>query len=118
MSLEMLGMKDESFNKTYWDMATQQVKGELILDAIAQQEQLVIDDAEIEKKFADFAEQSNTPLDQVKKFFENDQALRGLKGQLLQEKVSTFLLDSAVITEVEPKAPEDDNDAEDTEKES
>ncbi|HMB16207.1 MAG TPA: trigger factor [Pelovirga sp.] len=118
MSLEMLGMNDESFNKTYWDMATQQVKGELILDAIAQQEQLVIDDAEIEKKFADFAEQSNTPLDQVKKFFENDQALRGLKGQLLQEKVSTFLLDSAVITEVEPKAPEDDNDAEDTEKES
>jgi len=118
MSLEMLGMNDESFNSTYWDMATQQVKGELILDAIAQQEKLVVEEIEIEKKFAEFAEQSNTPLDQVKKFFENDQALRGLKGQLLQEKVSKFLLDSAVITEVEPKAPEDDNDSEDAEKDS
>ncbi len=118
MSLEMLGMNDESFNKTYWDMATQQVKGELLLDAIAQQEQLVVADDEVEKKFTEFAAQSNTPLEQVKKFFENDQALRGLKGQLLQEKVTAFLLDSAVVTEVEPKAPEDENDSENTEKES
>ncbi len=118
MSLEMLGMNDESFNKTYWDMATQQVKGEMILDAIAQQEKIVVADDEIEKKFADFAGQSNTPLEQVKKFFENDQTLRGLKGQLLQEKVSAFLLDKAVITEVEPKAPDNGDDSEDTEKES
>ena len=118
MSLEMLGMNDESFNKTYWDMATQQVKGELLLDAIARQEHIAVEDVEIEKKFAGFAEQSNTPLEQVKKFFENDQALQGLKGQLLQEKVCTFLLDKAVVTEVEPKAPETGNDSEDLEKES
>lgn len=118
MSLEMLGMNDENFNKTYWDMATQQVKGELLLDAIAKQEQIVVEEAEVEQKFADFAEQSNTPLAQVKKFFENDQALRGLKGQLLQEKVSAFLLDKAVVTEVEPKSPADGNGSEDTEKES
>lgn len=118
MSLEMLGMNDESFNKTYWDMATQQVKGELLLDAIAKQEQIVVEDTEIEKKIADFAEQSNTPLAQVKKFFENDQALQGLKGQLLQEKVSAFLLDKAVVTEVEPQAPANGNDSDDVEKES
>ena len=118
MSLEMLGMNDESFNKTYWDMAMQQVKGELLLDAIAKQEQIVVADTEIEKKIADFAEQSNTPLAQVKKFFENDQALQGLKGQLLQEKVSAFLLDKAVVTEVEPKAPANGNDSDDVEKES
>ncbi len=118
MSLEMLGMNDESFNKTYWDMATQQVKGELVLDAIARQENIVVEDTDIDKKFSDFAEQSNTPLEQVKKFFENDQALRGLKGQLLQEKVSAFLLENAVITDVEPKPPVTDNDPEDTEKES
>lgn len=118
MSLEMLGMNDETFNKTYWDMATQQVKGELILDAIAKQEQIVVEDAEIEKKFADFAEQSNTPLAQVKKFFENNQALQGLKGQLLQEKVSAFLLDKAVVVEIEPKVQENGSDSDDVEKES
>ena len=118
MSLEMLGMNDETFNKTYWDMATQQVKGELLLDSVARQEEISVADADLEKKLLEFAEQSNTPIDQVKKFFENDQALSGLKGQLLQEKVSAFLLEKAVITEVEPKPPEAGDDAEDAEKES
>lgn len=103
MSLEMLGMNDEAFNKNYWDMATSQVKGELLLDAIAKQESLTVADEEIDKKMKEFAEQSNAPIDQVKKYFENDQALAGLKGQLLQEKVITFLLDKSQITEVEPK---------------
>lgn len=118
MSLEMLGMNDEAFSKTYWDMATQQVKGELILDAVAKQEQIVVADEDLDRKFAEFAEQTNTPLDQVKKYFQNDQALRGLKGQLLQDKVCAFLITSAFVTEVEPKAQEPGNDTDDVEKES
>ena len=121
MSLEMLGMNDETFNKTYWDMAARQVKGELLLDSIAKQEMINVEEADLEKKFEEFAQQSNTPLDQVKKFFDNDQALSGLKGQLLQEKVSSFLLDKATVTEVEPKKPESEDiadDGDDTNKES
>lgn len=121
MSLEMLGMNDETFNKTYWDMAARQVKGELLLDSIAKQEEISVEDADLEKKFEEFARQSNTPTDQVKKYFENDQALSGLKGQLLREKVSAMLLDKAVITEVEPKTPESDessDNGEEADKES
>lgn len=118
MSLEMLGMNDETFNKTYWDMAAQQVKGELLLDAIATAEQIVVEDADLEQKMQEFADQSNTPLEQVKKYFENDQARSGLKGQMLQEKVSAFLLDQARITEVEPQPAADENPADDAAKES
>ncbi|MFO7578280.1 MAG: trigger factor [Pelovirga sp.] len=118
MSLEMLGMNDETFNKTYWDMAAQQVKGELLLDAIATAEQIVVEDADLEQKMQEFAEQSNTPLEQVKKYFENAQARSGLKGQMLQEKVSAFLLDQARITEVEPQPAADENHADSTAKES
>lgn len=120
MTLEMLGMNDEVFNKSYWDMAANQVKGELLLDAIAKQENLTVEDAEVESKMQEFADQSNTPIEQVKKYFENNQALLGLKGQLLQEKVTSFLLENAQITEVEPKAVENpaDDDAESAEKES
>ncbi len=32
---------------------------------------------------------------------------RGLKGQIVQEKVSKFLLDQAIVTEVEPKQTEE-----------
>ncbi len=109
MSLEMLGMNEESFATTYRDMAIQQVKGEIVLDAIAAQEKIVVEEAEIEEKMEEFASNSEVPLDQVKKYFENDSTLAGLKGQILQEKVTKFLLDQAIITEVEPKAAEQEN---------
>ena len=108
MSFEMLGMNDESFNKSYRDMAVQQVKGEIILDAIAAQEKLIAEETEIEQKMVEFSENGKVPLDQVKKYFESESTLAGLKGQILQEKVTKFLLDQAVVTEVEPKQPEPD----------
>ena len=112
MSLEMLGMNDESFAKTYRDMAVQQVKGELILDAIAAQEKIVVEDAEIEQKKQEFSANGEVPLDQVEIYFKNENALAGLKGQILQGKVTKFLLDQAVVTEGEPQQPEQDAAAE------
>jgi trigger factor len=116
MTLEMLGMNDETFSKTYRDMAVQQVKGELIMDAIADQEGIVVEESVLEEKMQAFADQSNVPLEQVQKYFENEQAMAGLKGQILQEKTSKFILDEANITEVEPQQPEQDV-ADDSEKE-
>lgn len=106
MSLEMLGMDDEGFKKTYREMAIQQVQGELLLDAIAKQEDIQVDEAEIDAKMQEFAEQSDTPLEQVQKYFDNEQAKNGLKAQLLQEKVNTFLQEKAVISEVEKPVEE------------
>jgi len=117
MTLEMLGMNDETFFTSYRDMAAMQVKGELILDAIANQEKLTIEDSELEAKMQSFADESNAPIEQVQKYFENEQAKAGLKGQILQDKVTKLVLDQAVITEVEPKqddaevATEDGEDA-------
>ena len=114
MSLEMLGMNEETFATTYRDMAVQQVKGELILDAIAVQEGMTVEDSEVEAKMGEYAENSEVPLDQVKKYFENQSALAGLKGQLLQEKVTKFLLENAKVTEIEPRKEEADSDNEES----
>lgn len=110
MSLEMLGMNDESFAGAYRDMAVQQVKGELLLDAIAEQEKIELEEGVIEEKIKEFAKESNAPLEDVQKYFENAAALDGLKGQLLTEKVSKFLLDTATVTEVEAKPAEDEEE--------
>ena len=118
MSLEMLGMNEESFAKTYRDMAVQQVKGELILDAIAAQEKIVVEEAEIEQKKQEFSKNGEVPLDQVEIYFKNETALAGLKGQILQGKVTEFLLDQAVVTEVEPQQPEQEAAAENEAEES
>lgn len=107
MSLEMLGMNDDSFASTYRDMAVQQVKGELLLDAIAAQEKIELEENTVAEKMQAFADESNAPLEEVQKYFENASALAGLKGQLLNEKVIAFLLDAATVTEVEPKQPEE-----------
>ncbi len=106
MSLEMLGMNDENFAKTYREMAEKQVKGELILDSIAEQENLTAEDAEVEEKIKSLAEETNSPLEQVEKYFENAQAKEGLKGQILSDKVIAMLLEKATVTEVEPKQEE------------
>lgn len=109
MSLEMLGMNEETFATTYRDMAVNQVKGELILDAIAAQEEITAEASEVEAKMEEYAKSSDVALEKVKEYFENESALLGLKGQILQEKVTKFLLDSAQITEVEPKKDEEND---------
>ena len=111
MTLEMLGMDDDSFSKTYREMAVQKVQGELLLDAIAEQEKIVVEESEIEEKMQSFTKENDIPLEQVQKYFEGDQALAGLKGQITQEKVTKFLLEQAVITEVEPQQPEQEDTA-------
>lgn len=109
MSLEMLGMNEETFATTYRDMAVQQVKGEVLLDAIAVQEKIKVEEAVVEEKMQAFADESNVPLDQVQKYFENQQALAGLKGQILQDQVTEFLLGQSTVTEVDPPQPKQDN---------
>jgi trigger factor len=103
MSLEMLGMNDETFNKSYYDMAELQVKGDLLLQAIAEQEKFVADDAEVEAKIKEFADQGQAELEKIQKYFENEQAREGLKGQIVYEKTSKFLKEQAIINEVEPQ---------------
>ncbi len=118
MTLEMLGMDNESFAKTYREMAIEKVQGELLLDAIAEQEEVVVDESEIEQKKQSFADESDVPLDQVHKYFEGEQNLAGLKGQILQEKVTKFLIDQAIVTEVEPKPAEQETAADSETEES
>ncbi len=106
MTLEMLGMNDEGFATAYREMADKQVRGELILDAIANQEDLRVEDAEIDVKMEELAKQSNAEVEQVKAYFADPQAKEGLVGQILQEKVIAFITAKAVVTEVEPKKEE------------
>ncbi len=113
MSLEMLGMDEESFAKTYREMALQQVKGELLLDSIAALEELSVDDAEIDVKIKLIAEEADAPLETVEKHFsDNVQAREGLKGQILSDKVIDLLLAKSIVTEVEPKPQEQEETTE------
>lgn len=101
MSLEMLGMTEDSFKPMYRDTAVKQVQGSLILEAVARQEEVKVEDSEIDGKLEEIAAMANAPLDAVKKHYAGDDARRGLISQIAEEKVVRFLLDKSSIEEVD-----------------
>ena len=103
MTLEMLGMNDETFATTYWPMAEQQVKGELILESIAKQEEIKTEDTDIENKIKDIADESNAPLENVQEYFKKPEMRQGLEHQIQHDKILAYLIAESVVTEVEPK---------------
>lgn len=101
MTMEMLGMNEASFGQMYRDTAVQQVQGSLILGAVARQEKVQVEPAEIDGKLEEIAAMANAPLDAVKKYYASDENRRGLMAQIVEEKAVRLLLDQAVIEEVD-----------------
>lgn len=101
MTLQMLGMTDDSFKQMYRETALRQVQGNLILEAIARQEELTVDDAELEGKLEEIAEMANAPLESVKKYYGSPAARLDLKAQILEEKAIALVLSKATIEEVD-----------------
>jgi len=106
MTLEMLGMTDDTFATTYRPMAVQQVQGELILESIAKQEEINTQPEDIENKIKEIAEESNAPLENVQEYFNKPEMRQGLEHQIQHDKVLAFLIEKANVTEVEPKKEE------------
>jgi trigger factor len=103
LSLKMLGMDDAGFASSYRELAQKQVCGELILAAVAKQEGITVEEADLQQKFQVLAKQSNATPERVEAFFENPKAREGLRGQVLHEKVVAHILAKANVTEVEPE---------------
>ena len=101
LSLEMMGMDDESFKVHYRDSAENQVKGSLLLDAVAKKDGIAVEEADIEAKLHVMADEAGQDFDRVKSFYEqNHNAKENLVAHLNEEKVLGYLLEKAVITEV------------------
>ncbi len=69
MSPEMLGVTSENFRGNYRTTAIEQVSGNLILEAIGRQENIVAEESEIDAKLEEIATMSNAPVDMVKKYY-------------------------------------------------
>lgn len=100
MTLEMLGMNEDSFKSMYRETAVKQVQGSLLLEAVARQEQFKVEAAEIDDKLQQIAEMANAPLEAVRKFYGSDEKRHGLIAQIVEEKSVQYLLSQAKIEEV------------------
>lgn len=100
LTFEMMGMNEESFKAQYRTVAENQVKGSLLLEAVAKKEGISVEEADIEKKLLEIAGGSEEEFGRVKNFYEQNRSAReNLVAHLAEEKVMEFLLGSAVVSE-------------------
>jgi trigger factor len=84
-------------------LAERRVRVRLVLERIARQENLAVDDAELEAALARLAVHSGRDVAEVKKFYEERNFMGLLRQQLLEEKTMKLVLDKAEISA--PAAP-------------
>ena len=100
MSLAAIGSDEKKIREDYRETAVLQVKGTLLLEAVAIKEGIEIEEIEIHDKIAEIAEKSNKDSDMVERFYQkNPYAKEGLIKQLKEEKTIKFLEEHATITE-------------------
>ena len=102
LTLEKIGSSEEKIRSQARSVAVSQVKGTLLLAAVAEKEGINVEDAELEEKMRDIAAQANKDFETLQAFYSsNPYAKDTLVMQLREDKVIDFLLKHAEVTEVE-----------------
>ena len=108
-TFEEAGISRESLTEKYRDTAEKQVRRQLILGKIIQQEKMELADADLEKGFEEMAATYNQPVDVIKGFYGNSgDKLELFKHALLEKQAIKLIMERNEIESVEPEkeAPE------------
>jgi trigger factor len=106
---QMLGMKAEQGNAGLTDdlrdklrvSGADEVRGQMLLEAIAEKEGIAVTEQEVDVHLAVTAKQRNTPPAKLKAEWQRDGRLDNVRFSLRQDKTLNFMVNAAVITEVE-----------------
>ncbi len=96
MYLEFMGQTMESLKEVYRSEAEKQVRGRLILEAIANTEGFEVTDEEVDNEVSRIATQYGMPLEQLKTVMRAED-IEGIKGDIKTQKALAVIADSAVI---------------------
>jgi trigger factor len=104
----MLGMKPERGQAVPDELrdkmkpgATDEVRGQLLLEAIADKEDVTVTDEEMQKHVEATAKTRNLAPAKLRAEWQRDGRIDSITHSLRQEKVLKFLVDQATVTEVE-----------------
>jgi len=105
-SLEEMGLSRETIAEKYRDTALKQVKRHLILGKIIDQENLTLSDDELEGGLQEMSENFNQPLEEIKKYYDqNPDNLGFFKHTLLEKMAIKLIIDSGTIKDLKPEEP-------------
>jgi trigger factor len=106
MSLESAGLNKEELAKQNEPVAQRRVRGDFILKKIAEVEEIKVTDEDLDQTFAKIGTRYNMEAQQVKSYFQNRDDLLPLMNEVLNDKILTFLKQSAVLIEPAKAAAE------------
>jgi trigger factor len=113
MSLESAGLNKEELAKQNEPVAQRRVRGDFILKKIAEVEEIKVTDEDLDQTFAKIGTRYNMEAQQVKSYFQNRDDLLPLMNEVLNDKILTFLKQSAVL--IEPAKAGSDGEKQETE---
>jgi trigger factor len=105
VDLAKTGIDLKGMRERLRDGAADEIRGQLLLEAIADQEKIEIRDADVEAKIAELAAAQGKRPAKVKADMEKEGSLSTLRWRLRQEKALDLVASRATITEVDPPAP-------------
>jgi trigger factor len=105
-TFEEAGISRESLAEKYRETAEKQVRRQLILGQIIQQEKMELADEDLEKGFEEMAATYNQPVDVVKGVYANSgDKLELFKHALLEKQAIKLIMERNDIESVEPEKP-------------
>jgi len=102
MSIEMMGLDDNGFRERFRDSAEDKVKGGLLLMALVEKENISANDDDLAGRYEQIAGGNPDMLGRIKEYYSTNKAARNsLISEIKEDKAIRFLLDNAVVTEVD-----------------
>ena len=105
MSLDMMGLDEEGFRQRFRDSAEDKVKGGLLLMALVEKENITVSDDDLTERFEQISGGNPDMLVRIKEYYASNKGARNsLISEIKEDKAIRFLLDNAVVSEVEAAA--------------
>lgn len=101
---EALGLDRDQLQESHHRAAERAVRWAFLLRAIADAEGVEATDADVEERIRAIAEADGRPESLIRSFFDEDDRRDGLRSSILERKVLDRVAESATVTEVEPEA--------------
>lgn len=102
MSLEMMGLDAEGFRARFRDDAIDKVRGGLLLMALVEKENISVSDEDLAAQYEKIAAGNAAMLDRIKEYYTTNQnAKNSVISEIKEDKAISYLIDHAVVTEVD-----------------
>ncbi|HEX5035261.1 MAG TPA: trigger factor [bacterium] len=100
LTMDKLGVTPQDYREKNREEAIRRIKGFLLFDSIALQNQLEVTEEELQAKLAEVAQRYKQPVEAIHRYYQEHNLIRPLFNQILEEKTLSFLLDKAEIKEI------------------